>query len=69
MMSAMDRKVSPFVVFFLAVCATLVCAAAAVRIEEWSIPSADRFPHDPAVAPDGHSGSRGWAPTLWGGSI
>ena len=49
----MHRKLSPFVVFFLAVCATLVCAAVSVRIEEWSIPPADRFPHDPAVAPDG----------------
>jgi virginiamycin B lyase len=49
----MNRKVYPLIAFVLAVCATLVCAAVSVRIEEWSIPSSDRFPHDPAIAPDG----------------
>src|SRR5919198_3161561 len=52
-MAAMKRKVSPLVLIVLALCATLAGAALSVRIEEWSIPPADRFPHDPAVAPDG----------------
>lgn len=49
----MKVKAYVSVVFLVVLCATFVCAAAAVRIEEWSIPAADRFPHDPAVAPDG----------------
>jgi virginiamycin B lyase len=41
------------VAVLLVVCAGFVYAAAAVRIREWPLPSTDRFPHDPAVAPDG----------------
>ena len=49
----MKRSLYPAVILILAVCASLTCAAALVRIEEWSLPKSDRFPHDPAVAPDG----------------
>ena len=50
----MNRKLCLFLAVILALCAASLCAAAAaVRIQEWSIPAADRFPHDPAVAPDG----------------
>jgi len=49
----MNRNVYTLVMLIFALCVSLVCAASSVRIEEWSIPSGDRFPHDPAVAPDG----------------
>jgi virginiamycin B lyase len=31
----------------------LLAVAASVQIEEWDVPTANSFPHDPAVAPDG----------------
>lgn len=37
----------------LSVGAGLVFAAVSVHIREWPLPATDRFPHDPAVAPDG----------------
>jgi len=44
-----------FVVLFLGLCCFSPSAtkAAEVRIQEWELPTAISFPHDPAVAPDG----------------
>lgn len=49
----MKRKRDLFILFTLMICSVLVFAAEGVKIEEWRIPPADIFPHDPAVAPDG----------------
>jgi len=49
----MKWKMNLIIVLILTIGAALVCTAASVRIEEWSIPSGEKFPHDPAVAPDG----------------
>jgi virginiamycin B lyase len=46
-------KLLVLVTLVLAVCASFVYAALPVHIREWALPSTDRFPHDPAVAPDG----------------
>jgi len=49
----MKRKTGVFTLFMLMICTALVLAADTVKIDECQIPSADKFPHDPAVAPDG----------------
>jgi len=49
----MKRKTGLFILFMLLIFTVLVLAAESVKIDEWQIPSGDRFPHDPAVAPDG----------------
>lgn len=48
----MKRKRGLYILFTLMICSVLAFAADGVRIEEWRIPPADIFPHDPAVAPD-----------------
>ncbi len=48
----MKRKICSLLVSVLAIVAALVLASVSVRIEEWNLPAADLFPHDPAVAPD-----------------
>lgn len=48
-----NRKRSLLFLLMALLCSTVVLAARGIKIEEWSIPSTDRFPHDPAVAPDG----------------
>jgi len=49
----MKWKINLIIILILTIGAVLVCSAASVRIEEWSIPAGEKFPHDPAVAPDG----------------
>jgi virginiamycin B lyase len=49
----MKRKLCLFIVFVLMICAAPVFGSGSVKIEEWQIPAGDKFPHDPAVAPDG----------------
>jgi len=40
-------------ILILATSSPLLAFAAFVQIEEWDVPTANSFPHDPAVAPDG----------------
>ncbi|HTP66735.1 MAG TPA: hypothetical protein VMJ66_15190 [Geobacteraceae bacterium] len=49
----MGKNICRIVAFFLALGCAVLLAALSVKIEEWSLPATDRFPHDPAVAPDG----------------
>lgn len=46
----MSRQKRTLLLLIMALlCSTVVFAARGVKIEEWSIPSTDRFPHDPEV--------------------
>jgi virginiamycin B lyase len=40
-------------ILILASISLLLAATSSVKIEEWDVPTANSFPHDPAVAPDG----------------
>ncbi len=49
----MNRKGCLLALFLGGLSALCAFAGASVTIREWSLSQADRFPHDPAVAPDG----------------
>jgi len=48
----MKRKLCVFFVFVLMICSAPTLAADPVKIEEWRIPTGDKFPPDPGVEPN-----------------
>ncbi|HEY5974926.1 MAG TPA: hypothetical protein VIU41_09300, partial [Geobacteraceae bacterium] len=49
----MKGKIFACALILVALCSMLALGAGDVRIQEWPVPTADSFPHDPAVTPDG----------------